>query len=178
MEAKKFYTLEEIEDKYIGEKGTPKRDAYEEELNSFLIGEAIKQARQSKNLTQEELGNLIGVQRAQISRIENGKNLTFSTIARVFKAMGISAKLEIGSMGKLALWSLTIQQKVTLNPGCVFAPGNFLFYTLKVIFIQNLTRQKIFLIRCTWLYLFPLSPILRKFVVSKNTLKSGAKRPL
>ena len=108
MEAKKFYTLEEIEDKYIGEKGTPKRDAYEEELNSFLIGEAIKQARQSKNLTQEELGNLIGVQRAQISRIENGKNLTFSTIARVFKAMGISAKLEIGSMGKVALWYLTI----------------------------------------------------------------------
>ena len=94
MEAKKFYTLEEIEDKYIGEKGTPKRDAYED----------IKQARQSKNLTQEELGNLIGVQRAQISRIENGKNLTFSTIARVFKAMGISAKLEIGSMGKVALW--------------------------------------------------------------------------
>ena len=34
MEAKKFYTLEEIEDKYIGEKGTPKRDAYEEELNA------------------------------------------------------------------------------------------------------------------------------------------------
>ena len=44
------------QDKYIGEKGTPKRDAYEEELNSFLIGEAIKQARKSKNLTQEELG--------------------------------------------------------------------------------------------------------------------------
>lgn len=106
MEAKKFYTLEEIEDKYIGEKGTPKRDAYEEELNSFLIGEAIKQARQSKNLTQEELGNLIGVQRAQISRIENGKNLTFSTIARVFKAMGISAKLEIGSMV-----SITVTEK-------------------------------------------------------------------
>ena len=41
-----------IRDRYIGEKGTPKRDAYEEELNSFLIGEAIKQARQSKNLTQ------------------------------------------------------------------------------------------------------------------------------
>ena len=104
MATKKFYTLDEIEDKYIGEKGTPKCDDYEEELNSFLIGEAIKQARRSKNLTQEELGNLIGVQRAQISRIENGKNLTFSTIARVFKAMGISANLEIGSIGKVALW--------------------------------------------------------------------------
>ena len=100
----KFYTEEEILDKHIGKKGTPKRDQFEVDLNSFLIGEAIKQARQSKNLTQEELGNLIGVQRAQISRIENGKNLTFSTIARVFKAMGISAKLEIRSIGQVALW--------------------------------------------------------------------------
>lgn len=100
----KFYTEEEILDKHIGEKGTIQRDKFEADINSFLIGEAIKQARQSKNLTQEELGNLIGVQRAQISRIENGKNLTFSTIARVFKAMGISAKLEIGSLGKVALW--------------------------------------------------------------------------
>ena len=74
----KFYTEEEILDKHIGKKGTPKRDQFEADLNSSLIGEAIKQARQSKNLTQEELGNLIGVQRAQISRIENGKNLTFS----------------------------------------------------------------------------------------------------
>jgi transcriptional regulator len=73
-------------------------------LQSFLIGEAIRKARQSKNLTQEELGNLIGVQRAQISRIENGKNLTLSTLSKVFKAMGISAKLEIGNLGKVALW--------------------------------------------------------------------------
>ena len=100
----RFYTEEEIEDKYIGKKGTPQRERFETDIRSFLIGQAIKQARQSKHLTQEELGNLIGVQRAQISRIENGKNLTFSTIARVFKAMGISAKLEIGSMGKVALW--------------------------------------------------------------------------
>ena len=69
-----------------------------------MIDEAIKQDSQSKNLNQEELGNLIGVQRAQISRIENGKNLNFSTIERVFKAMGISAKLEIGRMGKVELW--------------------------------------------------------------------------
>ena len=69
METMKFYTEEEILDKHIGKKGTPKRDQFEADLNSFLIGEAIKQARQSKNLTQEELGNLIGVQRAQISRM-------------------------------------------------------------------------------------------------------------
>lgn len=104
MEEMKFYTEEEILDKHIGEKGTLKREKFEADLHSFLIGEVIKKARESKNLTQEDLGNLIGVQRAQISRIENGKNLTFSTIARVFQAMGISVKLEIGNLGKVALW--------------------------------------------------------------------------
>lgn len=104
METMKFYTEEEILDKHIGEKGTPERDRFEADLHSFLIGKAIKQARQSKHLTQEELGNLIGVQKAQISRIESGKNLTFSTISKVFKAMGISAKLDIGDFGKVALW--------------------------------------------------------------------------
>lgn len=37
----KFYTEEEILDKHIGKKGTPKRDQFEADLNSFLIGEAI-----------------------------------------------------------------------------------------------------------------------------------------
>ena len=100
----KFYTEEEMIDKHIGVKGTLRRDKFEDDLHSFLIGEAIKQARQSKNLTQEELGSRIGVQRAQISRIESGKNLTFSTIAKAFKAMDISAKLEIGNLGNFALW--------------------------------------------------------------------------
>ncbi|MDR1883918.1 MAG: helix-turn-helix domain-containing protein [Prevotella sp.] len=99
----KLYTLEEIEDKHIGKKGTPERDKYEEDIEMFLIGEAIKQARQAKNLTQEELGKLVGVQKAQISRIENGKNLTFSTVIKLFKAMELSAKLETDYLGKIAL---------------------------------------------------------------------------
>lgn len=48
MKEKDFYTLEEIEDEFIGVKGTPKRDKYEADLNAFLIGEAIKQARGGK----------------------------------------------------------------------------------------------------------------------------------
>lgn len=100
----KFYTHEEMLDRVIGVQGTPERDEYDTEVHSFLIGEAIKRARQSKNLTQEELGKLVGVQRAQISRIESGKNLTFSTISKIFRAMNIRAKLEIGSLGKVALW--------------------------------------------------------------------------
>jgi len=103
MEEKKFYTQDEIEDSLIGKIGTPERDRYEEDLDMFFIGEAIKQARLKKNLTQEDLGKLIGVQKAQISRIENGKNLTFATVIKLFKAMGVSAKLEIDNLGKVAL---------------------------------------------------------------------------
>lgn len=103
----KYATLEELEDRYIGQIGTPRRDAYEEslqeEIHAYHIGEAIRQARLKQELTQEELGARMGVQRAQVSKIESGRNLTFSTIARAFKALGIPAELSAGGV-KLALW--------------------------------------------------------------------------
>lgn len=101
---KDFYSFDEIKDEFIGKVGTPVREEYETELKAFFIGEAIKRARQGRNLTQAQLGDLVGVQRAQISKIESGKNLTLSTISRVFKAMGVSAKLDLGSLGRVALW--------------------------------------------------------------------------
>lgn len=104
MAAMNFYTEEEALNKVLGEKGAPLRSQYESDMNAFLMGEAIKKARQSKNLTQEELGALIGVKKSQISRIENGKNITFATIAKVFKAMGISASFEMAGIEKVALW--------------------------------------------------------------------------
>lgn len=100
----KLYSHEEMLDEVLGKKGTPLRNQYEEDMNSYLMGEAIKKARQSKNLTQEQLGELIGVKRAQVSRMESGENLTFNTIARVFKAMGINACFDMGGYGKVALW--------------------------------------------------------------------------
>ena len=84
----KKYTLEEVKNKFIGKVGSSKRDTYEFELNMELIGEMIKYARQQRNLTQEELGKLIGVQKAQISKLENGaSNVTIDTILRVFNAL-------------------------------------------------------------------------------------------
>lgn len=96
MKKMKLYTHEEMLNRVIGEKGTPRRDAMEAELQSYLIGEAIKQARKEKNLTQEQLGELMGVQRAQVSRIENGHNLTIGTIVRAFKAMGVHTVFSFG----------------------------------------------------------------------------------
>lgn len=92
----KTYTLDEVKDKYLGEKGTAKRDAYESELRLDLIGEAIKQARKERKLTQTQLGELIGVKKAQISKIEN--NLTdarFETILKVFRALNAKINFNV-----------------------------------------------------------------------------------
>jgi HTH-type transcriptional regulator/antitoxin HipB len=82
----RIYTLDEAKDKHLGEIGTDKRDKYEYELRLDLLGEMIKQARQERHLSQ--LGEMIGVQKSQISRIENNaKNVTIETILRVFRAL-------------------------------------------------------------------------------------------
>ncbi|MGV8112379.1 MAG: helix-turn-helix domain-containing protein [Lentimicrobium sp.] len=84
----KTYTLDELKDKHLGKVGTEKRDKYEYELRLDLLGEVIKRTRKERHLTQAELGEMIGVQKSQISRIErNAKNVTIETILRVFKAL-------------------------------------------------------------------------------------------
>ena len=105
----KLYTLEEVTDELIGQKGTPERDDFdrqvEESLHAYRIGEAIKNARLKQNLTQEELGERMGVQKAQISRMERGYSISIPTMSRAFKALGIAtATLDLGAAGKVALW--------------------------------------------------------------------------
>ena len=81
-------SLDELIDKHIGKIGTPKRDAFENELRLDLLGSAIKQARKERNLTQQQLGELVGVKKAQISKIENSlTDARFETIIKVFKAL-------------------------------------------------------------------------------------------
>ena len=94
----KKYTLAEMKDMYIGKQGTKDRDEYEYELRMDIIGKMIKQARQDRNLTQEQLGELIGVQKSQISKLESSANsATIDTIIKVFKAL----KAEINFRVKL-----------------------------------------------------------------------------
>mgnify|MGYP002625465286 CR=1 FL=1 len=105
----KLHTHEEMLDSVIGVQGTPHRDEFESklkaELEAYQIGEAIKLTRQRQNLTQKQLGERIGVQEAQISKIESGKSVTFATIFRVFKALGArTASLDLGNLGRVALW--------------------------------------------------------------------------
>lgn len=101
--------LDDVLDKHFGKVGTPKRDAFEndvdEALHTYRLGEAIKKTRLEQNLTQEQLGERIGVKKAQISRLERGYSITIPTMRRVFKALGIAtATIDLGKAGKVALW--------------------------------------------------------------------------
>ena len=97
MERKiKTISLDTMIDKHIGERGTEKREAFENELRIDLLGQAIKQARKEQQLTQEDLGRLVGVQKAQISKIENSvKNARLETILKVFEALGAKISFDV-----------------------------------------------------------------------------------
>jgi len=84
----KTVPLDAITDRYIGTRGTHARERFERELHLDLIGEMIREARLRRSLTQEQLGKLVGVQKAQISKLENNSsNVTLDTILRVFAAL-------------------------------------------------------------------------------------------
>lgn len=92
----KVYTLEEMKAKHIGPVGTPARDAHENKVSMDLLGRAIRTVRKERNLTQEQLGELVGVQKAQISKLENGTNsATIDTILKVFSALKAEIQFNI-----------------------------------------------------------------------------------
>jgi|SRR5690606_10730146 len=96
MKTLKKHTLDELKDKHIGKIGTANRNKYENELRLDLLGEMIKQTRKERHLTQTELGEMIGVQKSQISRIENNaRNVTIETILKVFKALKAKVNFKV-----------------------------------------------------------------------------------
>lgn len=92
----KTRSLEEVKDTYLGKRGTEKRERYEQELRMDLLGEAIKKARKERNLTQEQLGRMVGVQKAQISKIENHlTDARLDTILKVFRALNARINFQV-----------------------------------------------------------------------------------
>ena len=106
----KLYSSEEVLQEAFGPIGTPRRDKFEAEVaeavHAYELGEAIKKARLQQNLTQEQLGEKVGVKKAQISKLERGHSLSLPAIRRVFRALGVAtASLDLGAgIGKVALW--------------------------------------------------------------------------
>lgn len=92
---KELSSWAEIKDRVYGEKGTERRDTLEREAEAFKIGLLLKKARESKKLTQEELGKIIDKKRTYISRVENdGSNITLSTLFEIVEK-GLGGKVSI-----------------------------------------------------------------------------------
>ncbi|KAB2808607.1 helix-turn-helix domain-containing protein [Phaeocystidibacter luteus] len=92
----KFKSLDQLKDRDIGKIGSAARDKYEFDLQVDILGEMIKSVRKERQLTQEQLGNLIGVQKSQISKLErNTKNVTIETVLKVFRALRANVKFSV-----------------------------------------------------------------------------------
>ena len=92
----RMMTLDQLKDKDLGPIGTSMRDQYEFDLRVELLGHMIKSLRKERNLTQAQLGERIGVQKSQISKLEhNTKNVTVETILKVMKALKANIKFSV-----------------------------------------------------------------------------------
>ncbi|HEX7367477.1 MAG TPA: helix-turn-helix transcriptional regulator [Pelobium sp.] len=94
-----IFTFDQIKTEFIGEIGSERRVQYEQELQLEAMGEMIRKVRLERKLTQAELGKLIGVQRAQISKLENNTtNVTMETILKVFGALKAKVNFNVEIM--------------------------------------------------------------------------------
>jgi len=95
-EKMKTVSMNDVMDKHIGPLGTLQRDAFKEELRLDMLGKAIKEARLQRNLTQQQLGELVGVQKAQISKLENSlTDARFETVIKVFRALDAKVNFSV-----------------------------------------------------------------------------------
>jgi len=86
-----------IKDSVYGTKGTERRDRLDREADTFTIGLLLREAREKKQLTQEQLGQLVDKKRTYISRVENdGSNMTLKTLYDIVeKGLGGKVKISI-----------------------------------------------------------------------------------
>lgn len=83
-----------IEERY-GKPGTPERDAYEKGFVEFKLGVMIQEARKKKGMTQEQLAEKCGTNKAYISRVENDiKDVRLSTLQKIVE-IGLGGELEL-----------------------------------------------------------------------------------
>lgn len=68
--------------------------------NLRKIGELLLLRRKSKGLTQDEVGSMIGVQKAMVSKVENGICVNFNTINRIAEALEVEPMVELKPIKK------------------------------------------------------------------------------
>jgi HTH-type transcriptional regulator/antitoxin HipB len=92
----KTTTINELLDRDIGIKGTPEREKFDAKVQAGVIAAQLKELRKQKNLTQQQLADLVGMDKGGISKIEKGtRNLTLETINRIAHSLGAKVNLSL-----------------------------------------------------------------------------------
>src|SRR5690606_1789858 len=74
---------EHLDEEY-GKRGTPEREKYEQEFETFKLGVMLQELRKKQGLTQAELAERCGTTKTYISRIGNSSgDIRLSTLIRI-----------------------------------------------------------------------------------------------
>ncbi|WP_026473246.1 helix-turn-helix domain-containing protein [Alkaliflexus imshenetskii] len=97
MKKENTTTWSELKDQVYGKKGTERRDRLDREFKSLRVGLMLREAREKKQMTQDQLGQVIDKKRSFISRIENdASNMTLKTLYDIVeKGLGGKIKIQI-----------------------------------------------------------------------------------
>lgn len=88
-------TLSQIIDEQYGKKGTSKRAKFDKGYEAFKLGALIHEARIEKGLTQEQLAQKCGTNKAYISKVENDiKDVRISTLQKIIE-VGLGGQLNL-----------------------------------------------------------------------------------
>lgn len=88
-------TLDQFVGEKYGKRGTAKRDKLERGYEEFKLGVLIQEARLEKGLTQEQLAEKCGTNKAYISKVENNiKDVRLSTLKKIIE-IGLEGHLEL-----------------------------------------------------------------------------------
>lgn len=88
-------TLAQFKDEQYGKRGTSKREKLEAGYEEFKLGALIHEARLEKGMTQEELAERCGTNKAYISRVENNiKDVRISTLQKIVE-LGFGGHLQL-----------------------------------------------------------------------------------
>ena len=92
---KNLRTLDEFADEKFGKRGMPERERIERDAEEYRLGLMIQEARKKKGLTQQQLADKVGINKAYISRVENDiKDVRYSTLRKIVE-VGLGGELEL-----------------------------------------------------------------------------------
>ena len=84
--AKSFKILKE-------EMSPQRREKIENRARSLLINMALQELRQTRRLTQQDLAEILNINQAALSKMENQTDMRISTLRKLLSAMGGSLKI-------------------------------------------------------------------------------------